>query len=292
MSKRMMATVALLIGASGCPVDEDAAARCVATDCARECTARGYGSSLCVGDICQCAGRPDGGGDGDGDVDADAGSDVDVAETDGDTAETDGDPEDGASEADGTMPSCPDEETVLALCTGRDMCFVGRFTITDNPDTVDWHPATNAFDELEGVPAVYVVAGDFLSAESSGWERGGPYLFHAAASSFGMTGLSPATCGSLVPALQGLAFDLRGAWASMVIGGAEYWLVDLPLSGAGAGESWSVTWVADGSPPIPWGPDSALSYRPFDLPGTLTLERSDGGGVTDRATGTCTLQSR
>jgi cysteine-rich repeat protein len=196
-----------------------------------------------------------------------------------------------ADAADAGIATCADESTIRGLCAGRTMCFVVTFAIGDNPDVVEGRTNTDAFDALEGLPAVYVVAGDYLSLDYSAGEAGGEVVFRGANAAFGLAVPSLVACERIGWSLRGTAVDFRGVWTYGPSGGTS-WLADLPLRGTAVGETWSVAWRAEGMAPLPWeSPTSELVYRPFTLPGTVTLERLDLEGPTDRATGSATLQS-
>jgi formylglycine-generating enzyme required for sulfatase activity len=252
-----------LFATAGCPAS-DSGDGCTTATCSARCLAAGYGGGVCAGSLCQCSGRPDGGGDADGDGDADAPPEVEGGDEAGDAAD------DGPA-------GCPTEteEALLELCRGRAICLLGRFTITANPDEVDGGPSTDAFDGLEGVENLFVLTGDGVEYFTSPPERCCYDGWTAGSSAFDMTGASAAVCERLVPSLQGRTLTL--------------YRVDPPtddvvrVTSEQVGDWWSVTWSGELG--------TALNYRPFELTGTLTLERSEDDTITDRATGPCVLRS-
>jgi hypothetical protein len=238
----------VVFGIAGCTTAEPTPAGCTLAACTVECLDAGYVTALCVGELCQCSGRADGGEDADGDVPAD---------------------EDGGATACRTTT----EAQLLEACDGHDICLLGRFTIDQNPDDVAGTPSTDAFDGLEGVANAFVLAGDggdyFTNPSGSdGW--GG------SVSVFDLTGAGEAVCLRLIPALQGRPFSLFRDPS------AEFDNVSM-VSALGS-ESWALVWSGELS--------ELTDYRPFELTGTLMLEHTVDGAVTDRATGSCVLESR
>jgi hypothetical protein len=239
-----------MLGTAACTTAESTPPGCTLAACTDECLDAGYSSALCVMDLCQCSGRVDGG-----------------ADTDDVPAEADGE--------DGGATACPTttEAELLAACTGHDICLLGRFTIDTNPDDVAGTPSTDAFDGLEGVANLFVLAGDggdyFTNPSGSDGWRG-------SLSVFDMTGAGEAVCGQLIPALQGRPFSLFRDPS------VEFDTVSV-VSASGS-ESWAIVWNGELS--------EQTDYRPFELTGTLMLEHTLDGAVTDRATGSCVLVSR